>query len=139
MTNCRTEHSLTSLLEIMHYVRNPQISQFLPARKEHFVLCISQIDTMMQFPYLFKLTFFKINIICHESVSFLMNDIINNYALSNRLHQEIIMFSWLHFHEEMSKIYSIKSFSLGIQNLSFFRPSFDVMRSQLFSPNLSPE
>ena len=52
---------------------------------------------MMQFPYLFKLTCFKIKIICNESVSFLKNDIINNYVLSNRLHQELIMFSWLHF------------------------------------------
>ena len=52
---------------------------------------------MMQFPYLFKLTCFKINIICNESVSFLKNDIINNYVLSNGLHQELIMFSWLHF------------------------------------------
>ena len=81
----------------------------------------------MQFPYVFKLTFFKINIICHESVSLLKNDINNNYALSNRVHQEIIMFSWLH--EKMSKIYSIKCFWLGIRNHSFFRPSFDVMRS----------
>ena len=93
---------------------------------------------MMQFPYLFKLTCFKINIICNESVSFLKNDIINNYVLSNRLHQELIMFL-VTFHEEMSKIYSINSFWLGIQNLSFFRPSSDVMRSQLLSPNLSPE